>query len=268
MTSNKATDISAVFAIDNATVEETLRWANDVAHLDVTHLRSTLVAGGKLCDICLSLSTYYEENLQTCRQLINEGKGDPVINQKRLPLLERGMDINNLVGYLTLLQMDATMSVINLMEAQTDSERLLFCKHACTILSDAYDKGLYKIISKDMFSLPDEILPKDACVSLWASVKEVKSEMMTQEEVNTIRNTIDAHKSSSFKEQIDIYRQCNFGKCFASIYALMKISWTMQEAMSIARRNLSALEGDYYKELNERLKKWDDLKAQLEGADV
>ena len=85
-----------VFEIEGSTVEEALRWARDVAWLDVEQLRSSLVTSGKLCEIFLALTQYYDENLDDCRQLIKEGKGDPVINQKRLPLLENGQASQNI----------------------------------------------------------------------------------------------------------------------------------------------------------------------------
>ena len=122
-------EFEKIFKIENPTVEETQHWAKDIAQIDIEHLRSCLVAGSELCDFCLSLSAYYEKNLAECRKLIEEGKGDPVINEKRLPLLEIGERTNNLSGYLVLLQMDAMMSLINMLEAKSDVERLLTCKH-------------------------------------------------------------------------------------------------------------------------------------------
>ena len=118
-----------VFQIVGSSVEDILQWAKDVAGLDANHLLSCMVSCGKLCELCLSLSEYYEQNLSNVRKMIDGGEGDPVVNQKRLSLLEIGERTNNLVGYLTLLQMDAMMSLINMMEAQSDVERLVVCKH-------------------------------------------------------------------------------------------------------------------------------------------
>ena len=159
MNAEKEIELGKIFKIENPTVEETQHWAENVAKIDTEHLRSCLVAGGELCDLCLSLSAYYEKRLVECRNLIEEGKGDPVINEKRLPLLEIGERTNNLSGYLALLQMDAMMSLINLLEAKSDVERLLNCKHAYTIIYDAKIKGLFKVVSREMRKLPEDVLP-------------------------------------------------------------------------------------------------------------
>ena len=150
-----------IFKIDNQTVEETQHWAIDVAQIDIDHLRSCIVAGGELCDYCLSLSAYYEKNLAECRILIKEGKGDPIINERRLLLLEIGERTNNLSGYLALLQMDAMMSLVNMLEAKSDVERLLTCKHAYTIIHDAKIKGLFKVVSRSDDRTHDRIFVWD-----------------------------------------------------------------------------------------------------------
>ena len=118
-------DLENIFSIEGKTVDEILHWATEVAGIDVEHLRSSLVAGCELCDLCLSMSTYYQDNLTECHRLIDDGKGDPVVHEKRLQLLEIGERSNNLSGYLVLLQMDAMMSLINMLEAKSDVERLL-----------------------------------------------------------------------------------------------------------------------------------------------
>ena len=136
------------FQIAESSVEDILHWAKDVAGLDVNHLRSCLVTCGELGELCISLSEYYEQNLSCVRKMIDGGEGDPVVNQKRLPLLEIGERTNNLVGYLTLLQVDAMMSLINMMEAQSDVERLVVCKHAYTIIYEAKIKGLFSVVER------------------------------------------------------------------------------------------------------------------------
>jgi len=104
-----------MFVIEESVVRQTMQWAKDVAGLDIEHLRSSLAASRELCELCYSLSKYYGGSIPDCRQQLIEGKGDPVINEKRLPLLEIGEKTNNLVGYLTLLQMDAMASLVGLL---------------------------------------------------------------------------------------------------------------------------------------------------------
>lgn len=264
MSKQNAFEWDEVFSIEEKTVEDILRWATGVAGIDVTHLRSCLVAGGELCDLCLSLSTYYEENLAECRRLIEEGRGDPVINEKRLPLLEIGERLNNLSGYLALLQMDAMMSLINMLEAKSDVERLLICKHAYTIIYDAKVKGLFRIVSKEMRELPEEVLSKERRDELWRGISGINRKMLSSEEAERVRNNIDAHKSSSFTKQIAAYKQCEFGKCVASMFALMEIAWFIQETLGVVQQNLNVLEKQFENLVRERIEKLEKLKEELE----
>lgn len=245
--------------IEESVVRQTMQWAKDVAGLDVEHLRSSLAAGGELCNLCYSLSRYYEESIPDCRQQLIEGNGDLVINEKRLPLLEIGEKINNLVGYLTLLQMDAMASLINMMEAKSDEERLLACKHAYSILYEARVKGLSRVISKQMRELPEEVLPSEDRDSLLRGIREIKRFMISEEEAERVRNIIDAHKSNSFSEQIVAYESCDFRKSFTSMYGLTKLAYILQEAMGIVRRNLGELEKGFFAEVDERKKNWEKL---------
>ena len=258
-------ELDKIFRIENPDVEETMQWAKNSAHINVEHLRSCLVAGGKYCNICLSLSDYYEQNLAECRQLIEEGKGDTIIYEKRLPLLEIGERTNNLSGYLALLQMDAMMSLINMLEAKSDVERILICKHSYTIIHDAKIKGLFSVVSKEMRELPEEVLPKDRRDELWRGIKSINRLLLSEDEAERVRDNVDAHKSSSFKEQIVAYKQCEFGKSVANMFALMKIAWIIQETMSVVQQNLIVMEKKYVDMVQDRMKMWEDLRKEIEN---
>lgn len=264
MSIGKEFEFEKIFKIENPNVEETQHWAKDIAQIDIEHLRSCLDAGSELCDFCLSLSAYYEKNLAECRKLIEDEKGDPVINEKRLPLLEIGERTNNLSGYLALLQMDAMMSLINMLEAKSDVERLLTCKHAYTIIHDAKIKGLFKVVSREMRELPEEVLPKERRDELWHGIKSVNRMLISEEEAEMVRDNVDAHKSSSFTEQIAAYRQCEFRKGVASMFALMKIAWIIQETLSTVQENLNVMEQDFIEMVRERIRRWEELRKQLE----
>lgn len=258
------TDTSSIFEIEESTVTDTLKWAEDNG-IEVDHLRSALEAGKEICDMCLLFSDQYSENLLSCRTLISEGRGDPVVNEKRLPLLEVGERINNLIGYLILLQMDAMMSLINMMEAQTDIERILACKHAYTIIYDIQDKGLYKIISKEMNDLPEDVMSSAERKDLWKKVGRIKRLMIDEKVVDKVRNNIDAHKSPSFVEQILAYKKCNFRECFVNTYVLAKLAWVFHDFMSKARYRLIKLEESFIVLVEERLEKLEALRMQLEN---
>lgn len=258
-------ELEKIFKIENPDVEETLQWAKNSAHINVEHLRSCLVAGGKFCNICLSLSDYYEKNLVECRKLIDEGKGDTIIYEKRLPLLEIGERTNNLSGYLALLQMDAMMSLINMLEAKSDVERIMICKHSYTIIHDAKIMGLFSVVSKEMRELPVEVLPKDRRDELWQGIKNINRLLLSEDEAARVRNNVDAHKSSSFKKQIVAYKQCEFGKSVENMFALMNMAWIIQKTMGVVQQNLNVLEKKYVDMVQDRIKMWEDLRKEIEN---
>lgn len=258
-------ELEKIFKIENPTVEETQHWAEDVAQIDIEHLRSCLVAGGELCDLCLSLSDYYKQNIAECRKLMEDGQGDPIVVEKRLSLLEIGERTNNLCGYVVLLQMDAMISLINMLEAKSDVERLLICKHAYTIIHDAKIKGLFRVVSKEMRELPEEVLSSERRDELWRGIKSVNCLLLSEEETEHVRNSIDAHKSSSFTEQIAAFKQCEFGKGVASMFALMKIAWIIQETLSSVQTNLNIIECQFADEVKERIKRWEELRKELDA---
>lgn len=263
MKKTKEYEMEKVFGIEKEIVEVIHHWAKDVAKVDIEHLRSCLIAGGEFCDMCLLLSTFYNNNLEECHKLIKEGRGDPVINERRLALLEIGERTNNLSGYLALLQMDAMMSIIHMLEAQSDVECLLICKHAYTVFYDAKIKGLFRVVSKEMRELPEDVLSKDRLDELWRGIKSSIRLLLSEAEAEKVRNNIDAHKSS-FIEQMDAYKQCDFGRSAMSMFALMKIAWIIQETLSEVQENLKVLEDHFVDLVKDRIKKWEDLRVELE----
>ena len=89
--------------------------------------------------------------------------------------------------------------------------------------------------------------------------------MISEEEAEQVRNRIDAHKESSFAKQIAAYRVCDFGRCFASMYALTEIAWILQQSMSIIRQNLGKMEAVFVGEVKARIERCDALMKELEN---
>lgn len=254
-----------IFEIANSNVEYTLNWAKDTANLSIEQLRKSLVSAGKRCDVYLAMSRRYEEYITEQEQQINKRTGEVEMFLRWLKLMETGKKANDLIGYLTLLQMDAMISLLNMLEAKTDTERLMVCKHAYTILHDAQEKGLFKVVSKEMNSMPNEMLDSEYRIALWKEIKSVIRMMIPRYEVERVRNNIDAHKSASFTEQIDVYKQCDFGKSFANMFALMKIVDILHEAMDIIINNIEMLNEHLSDEAKTRTKRYEELIEEIEG---
>ncbi len=254
-----------VFQIANTEVEDTLKWAKEDANLNIGRLRELLVYAGKRCDIYLVMSKRYEEYISDQKRQIENSIGYTDILQRWLEILEVGKKANDLIGYLTLLQMDAITSLINILEAKTDTERLVVCKHAYTIIYDVHDKGLFGVVSKEMRNMPEEVLESKYRDVLWKEIKGVMKLMMGKQEVVKVRNSIDAHKSASFTEQIEAYKQCGFGKSCANMYALIKIIDILQETMDLVKRNIEVQEEKLFAETKESEKMFKELLMELEG---
>ncbi|MDO4214408.1 MAG: hypothetical protein Q4D12_00635 [Bacteroidales bacterium] len=127
-------------------------------------------------------------------------------------------NIWELMGFVSLLDMDAISLLISILTAESDVERKMLSKHAYTIVFEARDKGLFQKVSKEMERFPESLLSKQE-----NDEKELKS-MSDIKVEHTIRNQIDAHKSSSFECQYETFRSCNWGQAVYDLLVLIQIS--------------------------------------------
>lgn len=147
------------------------------------------------------------------------------------PLLKEYAIIRNsfpniweLMGFVSLLEMDAISLLISILTAESDVERKMLSKHAYTIVFEARQKGLFQKVSKEMKSFPESLLSKQENNELWSIIKKDLRSMSDIGVEHTIRNRIDAHKSSSFECQYETFRSCNWGQAVYDLLALIQIS--------------------------------------------
>ena len=133
-------------------------------------------------------------------------------------------NIWELMGFVSLLEMDAISLLIGILTAESDVERKMLSKHAYTIVFEARQEGLFQKVSKKMKIFPESLLSEKENDKLWSVIKKELKSMSDIKVEHTIRNQIDAHKSSSFECQYETFRSCNWGQAVYNLLALIQIS--------------------------------------------
>lgn len=147
------------------------------------------------------------------------------------PLLKEYAIIRNsfsniweLMGFVSLLEMDVISLLIGILTAESDVERKMLSKHAYTIVFEARQKGLFRKVSSEMKAFPEYLLSKKENDELWSVIKKELKSMSDIKVEHTIRNQIDAHKSSSFECQYETFRSCNWGQAVYDLLVMIQIS--------------------------------------------
>lgn len=128
------------------------------------------------------------------------------------------------MGFVSLLEMDAIFLLIGILTAESIVERKMLSKHAYTIVFEARQNGLFQKVSKEMTAFPGSLLPKKENDELWSIIKKELKSMSGLKVEHTIRNHIDAHKSSSFECQYETFHTCNWGQAVYDLLVLIQIS--------------------------------------------
>ncbi|WP_139207091.1 hypothetical protein [Prevotella sp. ne3005] len=256
-------EILRVFEIPDSYVHDILQWIEIEADLDLKKLEEYLVYAGKKSEIYLTLLKHYEKEIV---RFDNESKSVVIdiypSNEWRV-LLQSGYDATNLAGYLTLLQMDALASLISIIKASSDTERIMLSKHAYTIMYEALEKNLYKIVSCRMRQFPERLADKDVLSDLWKGIKRVSKLMIKKNEAEFVRNTIDSHQRDSFSEQIEAYKNCDFGMSVKSMWAMIRIVDLIQSYIDLINKNIRVCFDECGKEWENRIKVLEDIAEKL-----
>ena len=139
-----------------------------------------------------------------------------------LDISKTHLDVCNLMGFEVLFRMDATFLMIQLLSAESETERIIACKHAYTIVAEARNRDLFSALSAKMRSYPESVLPKEEYTSLWRNNKSLLKSMTKGDVANRIRNSIDSHKSS-FIEQMEAYSLIDYTQCVFDMVVLIII---------------------------------------------
>ena len=205
--------------------------SEELIHEQLKYLRSNLEISAKKCDIYAYITKHFGEEITSLTQ---ENHAD-YVTEKWLSIIDIHRSIYDTVGYLTLLQMDAMTTCISLFDAKTDTERIILCKPAYTIL-----------------------------YGFWQNVKISLKDISEKEEAQRIRNNIDAHKSDSFMQQIDVYKTCKWAQSIINLYVLIQIIDDIQNCMEGINQNMNKLLEAFEIEAKEYIKKLDYIRKSLQ----
>ena len=247
------------FEIGDTNVKTIEEWINKEG-LTVDALRENLELAGRQAGLYWAISEHNKGILEELRIAIDKEEHDPYPKQRWAQIIESEKDVTDLIGFLILLQMDATSSLISLLEAKNNTERVVLSKHAYTIVFEAEESDLFKKVSRDMINLPDVLLSVENKRELWKGIRSLVRMMVSKRDAKIVRNQIDAHKVS-FPDQMEAYRTCEYPAAVINLLTLIRILELLQKAMGIINENLHILFDEYKEEMTARLKK---LKRLLE----
>ena len=227
-------------------------------------LREHLEYAGKRCCLYESLLNYHEEVIAKTLEEIEKNAFSSYAPEKWLTILQTHRNIYEMMGYLTLLQMDAITTTICLLQAQNDTERIMLSKHAYTIIYEARINDLSKKVSKEMRLYPNEVVNIQELSDFWKNINSILKQIMDIEFAKEIRNNIDAHKNNSFLRQITLYRECQWGESIIYLSIFTKLIDLIQDYMNIINNNMKKVYNKYTTDIKEYIEKLDQIKKELE----
>lgn len=227
-------------------------------------LREHLEYAGERCCLYESLLNYHEEVIAKTLEEIEKNAFSSYALEKWLTILQTHRNIYEMMGYLTLLQMDAITTTICLLQAQNDTERIMLSKHAYTIIYEARINDLSKKVSKEMRLYPNEVVNIQDLSDFWKNINSILKQIMDIEFAKEIRNNIDAHKNNSFIRQIALYRECQWGESIIYLSIFTKLVDLIQDYMNIINNNMKKVYNKYTTDIKEYIEKLDQIKKELE----
>lgn len=230
---------------------------------DVVLLREHLEYAGKRCCVYESLVEYHEKIIADTQQKIKKDRFGSYAPEKWLPILQTHRNIYELMGYLTLLQMDAITTIIALLQAQNDTERIMLSKHAYTIIYEARINDLSKKVAKEMHLYLDEIIDVHELSDFWKNINSILKQIMDIDIAKEIRNNIDAHKNNSFLRQITLYRRCEWVECIIYLSVFTKLIDVIQDYMNFINKNMKNMYEQYTEDVKGFIERLEQIEKEL-----
>ena len=232
---------------------------------DVELLREHLEYAGKRCCVYESLVEYHEKTIADTQQKIEKDRIGSYALEKWLPILQTHRNIYELMGYLTLLQMDAITTTIALLQAQNDTERIMLSKHAYTIIYEARKNDLSKKVAKEMHLYFDEIIDVHELSDFWKNINSILKQIMDIDFAKEIRNNIDAHKNNSFLRQITLYRRCKWVECIIYLSVFTKLIDVIQDYMNLINKNMKNMYEQYTEDVKGFIERLEQIEKELKN---
>ena len=256
--------INEIFVLSDSEKEKIQQFSEKGICIEPELLREHLEYAGKRCCLYESLLNYHEEVIAKTLEEIEKNAFSSYAPEKWLTILQTHRNIYEMMGYLTLLQMDAITTTICLLQAQNDTERIMLSKHAYTIIYEARINDLSKKVSKEMRLYPNEVVNIQELSDFWKNINSILKQIMDIEFAKEIRNNIDAHKNNSFIRQIALYRECQWGESIIYLSIFTKLVDLIQDYMNIINNNMKKVYNKYTTDIKEYIEKLDQIKKELE----
>ena len=253
-----------IFVLSDSEKEKIQQFSEKGICVEPELLREHLEYAGKRCCLYESLLNYHEEVIAKTLEEIKKNAFSSYASEKWLTILQTHRNIYEMMGYLTLLQMDAITTTICLLQAQNDTERIMLSKHAYTIIYEARINDLSKKVSKEMRLYPNEVVNIQVLSDFWKNINSILKQIMGIELAKEIRNNIDAHKNNSFIRQIALYRECQWGESIIYLSIFTKLVDLIQDYMNIINNNMKKVYNKYTTDIKEYIEKLDQIKKELE----
>ena len=253
-----------IFVLSDSEKEKIQQFSEKGICIEPELLREHLEYAGKRCCLYESLLNYHEEVIAKTLEEIEKNAFSSYAPEKWLTILQTHRNIYEMMGYLTLLQMDAITTTICLLQAQNDTERIMLSKHAYTIIYEARINDLSKKVSKEMRLYPNEVVNIQELSDFWKNINSILKQIMDIEFAKEIRNNIDAHKNNSFIRQIALYRECQWGESIIYLSIFTKLVDLIQDYMNIINNNMKKVYNKYTSDIKEYIEKLDQIKKELE----
>lgn len=253
-----------IFVLSDSEKEKIQQFSEKGICIEPELLREHLEYAGKRCCLYESLLNYHEEVIAKTLEEIEKNAFSSYAPEKWLTILQTHRNIYEMMGYLTLLQMDAITTTICLLQAQNDTERIMLSKHAYTIIYEARINDLSKKVSKEMRLYPNEAVNIQELSDFWKNINSILKQIMDIEFAKEIRNNIDAHKNNSFIRQIALYRECQWGESIIYLSIFTKLVDLIQDYMNIINNNMKKVYNKYTTDIKEYIEKLDQIKKELE----
>lgn len=254
--------IEQIFEFHDSDKKQIEQWSNEEIAEQISILRKDLDNAGKKCSVCVALLKYLDSEIMRYQDLIAKEKYDPYQHKQWLPIIQTHKNIYEMIGYLSLLQMDAMTTIIGLLQAKSDTERIMLCKHAYTIVYETVKNNLFQKISSGIKQYPDE-LKGNIYKPFWDNIKSILKHITNLEEAKEIRNNIDAHKCHSFATQISAYKKCSWSQSVLNLNILIKIVDIVREYMDIINNNMNQMYDRYKADMKERVKRMEVILDEL-----
>ena len=252
-----------IFDLHYSNVEKIEMFSEKGICTNVEQLRKNLEYAGKRCALYVGFINVLEEDINKAEHNMKNGFCDIKAQEKWLAVIQTHRDVYEMMGYLTLLQMDALTTNISLLQAQNDTERIVLCKHAYTIIYEAKGHDLFRNVKTGMYKYPEELAKKTDLKSFWDSIKTILIAMINIKEAKDIRNKLDAHKDD-FSAQIALYKKCDWAVSVVNLSVFVMLIDKIQAYMGIIHHNVSVLYDQYYAFMKERMKQYENILKQLQ----